>query len=117
MQKVERANEAAAALVQHLRPQPGDISILKPRHSGFYGTPLEFLLEELGVKRLIVTGLATDNCVFATAQDAFVRKYEVWIPVDCVAAQPGSDERIVLKHMRRTLKASTARYSGQLWPG
>ena len=34
-----------------------DLSILKPRHSAFYGTPLEFLLDELHVDSLILTGL------------------------------------------------------------
>ena len=116
VERAAQANAAAAKLVESLRPDAGDISVLKPRHSGFYGTPLEFLLEELEVGRLIVTGLATDNCVFATAQDAFVRKYEVWVPADCVAAQRGADEASVLKHMRRTLKARTERYSGRLWP-
>lgn len=116
VERVARSNPAAASLVEHLGPEPGDISILKPRHSGFYGTPLEFLLEELGVERLVITGLATDNCVFATAQDAYVRKFEVWIPADCVAATAGADEAGVLRHMRRTLKARTDRYSGRLWP-
>src|SRR6185436_9550478 len=36
-----------------LRPGKGDLSVLKPRHSGFYGTPLEFLLDELGVGKLV----------------------------------------------------------------
>ena len=106
-----------ARLVELLRPEPGDVSILKPRHSGFYGTPLEFLLEDRGVKRLILTGLATDNCVFATAQDAYMRKFEVWVPRDCVAAETRADEPAVLRHMAHTLKARTSRFAGRLWPG
>ena len=116
VEMVAETNPVAAALVDRLRPEPGEVSIVKPRHSGFYGTPLEFLLEELGVKRLILTGLATDNCVFATAQDAFVRKFEVWIPADCVAAKRGSEEPAVLRHMERTLKAKTSPFRGKLWP-
>jgi len=112
---VEQSNPAAQELVSLLGPGKGDISILKPRHSGFYGTPLEFLLEELGARRLILTGLATDNCVFATAQDAYVRKFEIWIPSNCVAA-PSDDEPAVVRHMARTLKAKTQGYRGRLWP-
>ena len=116
VRSVETHNAHAAKLVAFLRPEARDIPILKPRHSGFYGTPLEFLLEELRVKRLILTGLATDNCVFATAQDAFVRKFELWIPSNCVASETGSGESGVLKHMARTMKARVNPYRARLWP-
>jgi nicotinamidase-related amidase len=88
-----------------LRPGGDDYSILKPRHSAFYGTPLEFLLEELEVGCLALTGVAADNCIFATAQDAYVRKFRLWVPADCVAAQQAKHERESLDHMGRTMKA------------
>jgi len=98
---------AAGAIADLLSPEPQDFAILKPRHSAFYGTPLDFLLEELKVQRLIVAGLTADMCVFATAQDAYVRKYELWIPRDCVAAATASYETASLSHMARTMKADT----------
>lgn len=98
---------ASGEIASLLAPQPGDFSILKPRHSAFYGTPLEFLLEELGVQSIILTGLAADNCVFATAQDAYVRKLSLWIPSDCVAAESRAYESDALDHFRRTMKART----------
>ena len=98
------------AVAEQLTPTAADISILKPRHSAFYGTPLEFLLDELKVNRLIIAGVAADNCVFATAQDAHVRKFRVWVPSNCVAAESLSIERSVLRQMARTLKANTQRY-------
>ena len=100
----ERAGPAGE-IARLLQPAPDDYAILKPRHSAFYGSPLEFLLDELGADSLIVTGLAADNCVFATAQDAYVRKFEVWVPSDCVAADTPEHEREALDHMRRTMKA------------
>jgi nicotinamidase-related amidase len=98
---------AASALAGLLAPGEGDIAVLKPRHSGFYGTPLDFLLDELEVRRLIITGVAADNCVFATAQDAYVREFRIWVPRDCVAAESAAVERSALAHMQRTLKADT----------
>ena len=95
----------AGEIARLLQPEDGDLSVLKPRHSAFYGTPLDFLLEELGVKKVVLTGLTADICVFASAQDAYVRQYEVWIPSDCVAAVQGSFKRESLQHMARTLKA------------
>lgn len=95
----------SATIAKLLRPQSDDYSVLKPRHSAFYESPLEFLLQELEVASLIVTGLSTDMCVFATAQDAYVRKYKLWIPADCVAADTAEHEREALDQMARTLKA------------
>ena len=102
---LERGGESAA-IAQLLHPGPSDYSVLKPRHSAFYGTPLEFLLDELGADALIVTGLSLDNCVFATAQDAYVRKFELWVPSDCVAADTREHERHALDHLKRTMKAA-----------
>ena len=95
----------AREIAEMLAPGREDYAILKPRHSAFYGTPLEFLLEELEVGALVVTGLSTDMCVSATAQDAYVRKFDLWVPSDCVAADTGEHERQALDHMRRTMKA------------
>ncbi|HET7728705.1 MAG TPA: isochorismatase family cysteine hydrolase [Usitatibacter sp.] len=96
---------ASGEIARILPPSPEDYSVLKPRHSAFYGSPLDFLLEELEVDSLVITGLSTDICVFATAQDAYVRKYRVWIPADCAAADTEEHERQALEHMERTLKA------------
>ena len=96
---------ASAAIARVLHPGPADYSVLKPRHSAFYGTPLEFLLDELGADSLIVTGVSLDNCVFATAQDAYVRKFKLWVPSDCVAADTRAHERQALDHLKRTMKA------------
>jgi len=101
---IERGG-ASARIAALLQPAPGDISILKPRHSAFYGMPLEFLLEELQVASLIITGVAADNCVFATAQDAHVRKFSVRVPGDCVAGESPGIESAALRHMERVLKA------------
>jgi len=89
-----------------LTPAAGDRSILKPRHSAFFGTPLDFLLDELQVRRLILAGLTTDNCITFTASDAYLRKFELWIPADCVAAVKPDFHRAAIAHMKRVLKAS-----------
>jgi len=92
-------------LANILAPAPDDFTILKPRHSAFYGTPLEFLLEELNVDSLVIVGIAADNCVLFTASDAYVRQFRVWIPANCVAAERDADRVWALQHMKRVLKA------------
>jgi nicotinamidase-related amidase len=95
----------AAQLVDLLAPAPGDRSILKPRHSAFFGTPLEFLLDELRINRLVLVGLAADNCIMFTAHDAYLRKYALRVPSDCVASERESYRRAALEHMARVTKA------------
>ena len=100
---------AARELARIMMPAPHDRSVLKPRHSAFFGTPLDFLLGDLGAKRLIVTGLTADSCVMFTSHDAFLRGYRIWVPSDCVASSKPHFTRYALDHISRVLKASTAR--------
>jgi len=101
-----RCGGVSKDIVGLLAPQQGDVSILKPRHSAFYGTPLEFLLDELGVGTLILTGVATDACISVTALDAHIRRYRVWVPGDCVAAQEMQHTRTALRSLARNAHAS-----------
>ena len=100
-----RRGGASAAMADLLAPAADDRSVLKPRHSAFFGTPLEFLLDELGIGALVLAGLAADSCIMFTAHDAYLRKYDLWIPGDCVASERESYRRQALAHMERVLKA------------
>ena len=92
-------------VVEPLVPDENDYFVLKPKHSGFYNTTLDLLLEHLGAETLIVTGMATDVCVLFTAADAYMRDFRVIVPRDCVAALTPDAHRIALKQMRTVLKA------------
>jgi len=104
-----RGVPAARKLVATIAPADDDLSILKPRHSAFFGTPLEFLLDELHINQLIIAGLTTDNCVMFTAHDAYLRKLAVFVPSNCSAAKDPRDHRGALRHIRTVLKGRTAR--------
>lgn len=88
-----------------LLPEDDDYFVLKPRHSGFYATPLELLLRYLKLRRIIVTGIAGDNCVLFTAADAYMREFDVAVPSDCVISLDAKSNRATIEHMRVTLKA------------
>lgn len=92
-------------LARALAPSHEDYFVLKPKNSGFYGTTLELLLAHLEAKRVIVTGLAADNCVLFTAVDAYMRGYEVVVASDCVASVEREHTEQALQHMQRVLKA------------
>ena len=113
VQKCASRSGHARALAQALLPDANDYSILKPMHSAFYGTPLEFLLDELRIRRLILTGLETDICVLFTGQDAHMRRFDLWIPADCVASRAQGRHSSALEFMRQNLKATT-RAAGSL---
>src|SRR5947209_7067050 len=60
-------------IVELLRPEKDDYFVLKPKHSGFFSTTLDTLLEYLGAKSVILTGVAANICVLFTANDAYMR--------------------------------------------
>jgi len=94
-------------IARTLKPTGKDYFILKPKHSGFFSTALELLLEHLGAKHLILTGMATNLCVVYTANDAYMRDYRLVVPGDCVASETEALNEESLKHMARFLKADT----------
>jgi nicotinamidase-related amidase len=92
-------------VVELLVPDEADYFVLKPKHSGFFNTTLDLLLEYLQVETLVIAGMATDACVLFTAADAYMRDLAVIIPIDCVTALTVPAHRQALAHMRRVLKA------------
>ena len=88
-----------------LQPDAEDYFVLKPKHSGFYSTTLELLLQALGVHTLILTGIAGNICVLFTANDAYMRGYRLIIPADCVASQTVRENTSALHLMQTVLKA------------
>jgi len=93
------------AVVELLRPEEDDYLVLKPKHSGFFSTTLDTLLEYLGVKGVILTGLAANICVLFTANDAYMRDFHLAVPSDCVASNTEEENRHALEQMRKVLKA------------
>jgi nicotinamidase-related amidase len=96
-----------AAISRQLIPEENDYFVLKPMHSGFYSTTLDVLLEHLQVDTLILTGIATNICVLFTANDAYMRGYNLYVPRDCVAANTEKESEYSLNAMQNVLKADT----------
>jgi nicotinamidase-related amidase len=92
-------------VVELLRPGADDYFVLKPKHSGFFSTTLDTLLEYLGVRAVVLTGLAANICVLFTANDAYMRDFHLAVPSDCVASNTLEDNAYALEQMRTVLKA------------
>jgi nicotinamidase-related amidase len=86
-------------------PDEEDYFVLKPKHSGFYCTSLELLLEHIGSRSLILAGIAGNNCVLFTANDAYMRDFQLFIPADCVVSESEEENQYALKQMEKVLKA------------
>ena len=102
-----RADGRGHEIVRLLQPEEDDYFVLKPKHSGFFSTTLETLLRYLGSETLIITGLAGNFCVLFTANDAYMRDYDLIVPADCTASNSAAENREALTLMQKFLKADT----------
>lgn len=92
---------------EQLKPEAEDYFVLKPQHSGFYCTTLEPLLHYIGAQKLVIAGFATNMCVLFTANDAYMRGFEVIVPSDCTASNSGALTRAALSHISTALRGRT----------
>jgi nicotinamidase-related amidase len=92
-------------LAELLRPEEDDYFVLKPKHSGFYSTTLDTLLDYLQAKTLILTGIAGNICVLFTANDAYMRDFHLSVPADCIASNTPEENEHALELMEKVLKA------------
>ncbi len=93
---------------QRLRPTRRDYFVLKPKHSGFFDTTLDTLLESLGVRRVILTGIAGNICVLFTANDAYMREFKVFAPADCIVSNTAADNDYALGQIETVMKGNIA---------
>jgi nicotinamidase-related amidase len=105
-QLVERALRGRhPELVEPIVPADDHDLLQKVRHSAFYSTSLEYLLQQRDVSQLILTGQVTEQCILYSALDAYVRHYEVCVPSDAVAPIDTELGDAALKMMQRNMRA------------
>jgi nicotinamidase-related amidase len=91
---------------QRLKPTSRDYFVLKPKHSGFFDTTLDTLLETLRIRRVIVTGIAGNICVLFTANDAYMRDLKLFAPADCIVSNTATDNDHALRQIATVLKGN-----------
>ena len=92
-------------LVEPIAPGDDVDFVVKARHSIFYETPLEYLLRQDGLQRLILIGQVTEQCILYSALDAYIRHFEVHVPPDAVAHIHPDLAEAALKMMRINMDA------------
>jgi nicotinamidase-related amidase len=97
--------------VEKLIPRHDDYIVLKPKHSAFFATPLEMILNYMDVQQVLLAGVTTDSCILGTAMELHVRDYEIFVPEDCSFALSEKEHQRALQVIRSSFDAHISRAS------
>lgn len=100
-----KSNVPGRNVAKTLKPDTKDYFVLKPKQSAFYGTTLDTLLRDLRTRNVILTGVAGDNCVLFSANDAYMRDLKLFVPSDCIASETEAENNYALQLMKKVVKA------------
>jgi nicotinamidase-related amidase len=95
-------------LVEPIAPEDDTLFVVKARHSIFYQTPLEYLLGQNDVDRVVLTGQVTEQCILYSALDAYIRHFDVRVPRDAVAHIHEDLAEAALKMMEINMSADVS---------
>ena len=96
-------------IIDELKPQEGDIVVVKTRYDGFYGTPLDDLLRVYGIRNTVIVGTVANICVLHTAASAALRWYKVIVPIDGISALTEFDLHATLRQVSWLYKGIVVR--------
>ncbi len=75
-----------AEFVEPLKPRSGELVFAKTASCPFNSTNIHYVLRNLGINQLVITGVVTNGCVSTTARNASDLSYEVIVPEDACGA-------------------------------
>ena len=102
-----RTQSPGREMTKLLVPDADDYIVLKPKHSPFYASPLQTILDYIGARIAIVAGVTTNACVLIAAGDLHIRDFRLFVPADCVAALTEREHRRSLDVMKDSFDADT----------
>ena len=96
-------------LVEAIAPREDETFVVKPRYSAFDHTPLELILRELEVERLLVGGMSTEGCVAQTTIDARELGFKVTVLANACATVDERVEEVALEYLETVAGARIER--------
>jgi nicotinamidase-related amidase len=78
-----------------------DYVLRKRRYSAFFGTDLDLVLREHGIKNVIIVGTKTNVCIRSTVTDAYYLYYNTIVVSDCVATNDEIVNKVHLDDIQR----------------
>jgi nicotinamidase-related amidase len=87
-------------IIPELAPNLGEPIIDKPGKGAFYETDLHLILQNRGIKTLIVCGVTTEVCVHTTVREANDRGYECLVLEDCVGSYFPEFQRVGIEMIK-----------------
>lgn len=103
------SNDPESEIIEELKPTSTDLVLHKRSYSGFRETGLEYVLRDLGVDTVVLTGIHTHICVLHTAIDAFYARFRLLVVEDAVAAFSREDHDYAIRYMRDVLGAKVVK--------
>jgi len=85
-----------AQIVEVLQPARDEIVLPKTSSSLFNSTSFDYLLRNMGLRSVIVTGFQTDQCIDHTVRDGADRGYEMACATDACAAKTAERHDLAL---------------------
>lgn len=92
-------------LVGEVAPQAGDRFVVKPRYSAFDHTPLDLILIDLGIERILLGGMATEGCVVQTAIAGRELGFKISVLTDACATNDERLEQVALEYLEAVVGA------------
>ena len=92
-------------LVGEVAPQAGDRFVVKPRYSAFDHTPLDLILFDLGIDRILLGGTATEGCVVQTAIAGRELGFKISVLTDACATIDERLEQVALEYLEAVVGA------------
>ena len=92
-------------VVQAIAPNEGDRFVVKPRYSAFDHTPLELILRDVEVDRILLAGAATEGCVVQTAIDGRELGFKISVLADACASPDDRLEQVALTYLEDVVGA------------
>jgi biuret amidohydrolase len=95
--------EAGHAIIPELSPKPADVIVDKVGSGCFYGTEMEHVLRNQGVRNLIFVGVTTECCVHTSIREASDRGFDNLLLTDCTSGTTPELKEASIKLIRNPL--------------